>query len=464
MSEFVLCEWMDQNRDILEWLVVSPLPGEYSGAELTQFRKTRRATHEKMVQKLKKMESELKRLEKAHIEDIGKLSRKPLAKVGKRVFADQRMNTRLRVLAFAEREKERAKLEVINWKLNNTLLKLKRVRGYLSLFESRSVPHHTVMTISHDFFILQDKVPSQLVWTVQSLTSFVNECAREIESFEKPLWLTNFSLFFDGMVETALQRIHEDLNYTLPLKEETELSIKVFHGPDAKIARAIDRVVQMAVDGKDARFVDETMSLAFRAIPDHDQRSPIEQSVSLMFFYRIILDRLYERKPEVLISGKYKEEQDMMMELSREPLLRFNFPIQCQGPDDAGLSVREFFQKEQFFRGSSLFLNELMFLTNPVDALYFVHKSLLSIQKAALLKELHLANEEATPDHLKKLLSFDDLFAFLVGAVLGSDIPDFFVFAEFAEKYAPQDCMCNSFEYAQTALCALGLHFRQLMC
>jgi hypothetical protein len=46
--------------------------------------------------------------------------------------------------------------------------------------------------------------------------------------------------------------------------------------------------------------------------------------------------------------------------------------------------------------------------------------------------------------------------------VLASDVPDFFEFAQFIERYTPHNCLSKPFDYAQAAIAALVLYFDAL--
>jgi hypothetical protein len=93
----------------------------------------------------------------------------------------------------------------------------------------------------------------------------------------------------------------------------------------------------------------------------------------------------------------------------------------------------------------------MIYVNNSIDALYFMHRCIMAIHKAAMI-------QNRTDD----VLCFDDLFALLVGVVLASDIPDFFQLAQFIERFTPQKCLSKPLDYAQAAISALVLHFDAL--
>lgn len=106
-------------------------------------------------------------------------------------------------------------------------------------------------------------------------------------------------------------------------------------------------------------------------------------------------------------------------------------------------------------------MNEIIYITNPIDSLYWIHRALLGIHKAGLLSELG-DRSEATSEDLNHLLSFDDLFSLLVGVVLASDLPDVQMLFNFIIQFTPRYCLSNSFEYAQAGITALMMHFQEV--
>jgi hypothetical protein len=143
--------------------------------------------------------------------------------------------------------------------------------------------------------------------------------------------------------------------------------------------------------------------------------------------------------------------------MSRIPASLFQFPLKF---DDKRISIREFFSTHRFFRAATLFMDEVMYVCNPIDGVYFVHRALVAIHKATLLNSS--GSREVTADELRAVIPFDDLFAILVGVTLATEIPDFFSLARFMDRFTPPRCLSNSFEYAQAAISALVVQFREM--
>jgi hypothetical protein len=97
-----------------------------------------------------------------------------------------------------------------------------------------------------------------------------------------------------------------------------------------------------------------------------------------------------------------------------------------------------------------------MFVTNPIDALFLVHEAIRAIQRAGRRQNGEDVGKE-------QLMPFDGMFSLLIGVVLASDVPDFFQFSEFLEKFVPKDGLSNPFEYARVGMEALMFHYRTVL-
>jgi hypothetical protein len=168
----------------------------------------------------------------------------------------------------------------------------------------------------------------------------------------------------------------------------------------------------------------------------------------------VIFDRLYER----FKFGQAAQFDGLfLVRIGAIPLSHFALPRRIEWPE---MPIREYFMNE-FLRGErELFLTWLGFFTNPVDMLFVVHESLCLIHRGALRKIFR--REELTQQELGQILGFDELFAFLIGVALGSDVPEFFQIGEFLERFSLRDSLSNAFEYASAAIGALVSYFTTL--
>jgi hypothetical protein len=338
------------------------------------------------------------------------------------------------------------------------MLHMDEAETFLSFFlhEARLMPMDHGMRVKDIFFVLRSAAPERLLGKLARLKSWVARVEEEIAGFEVPQWISDFWGYFDWLVGVAVDKVDPLLSYAEPLAGEVEISRSIFSDlVGTSVSKRIDEVVDIALAGNASEFVRRAIELSKRLIPDGEMQTATEQSVGMLFFFRVIFDRFWERRGAVPQSAW--ECQKRLMRMARVPLKRFHFPIELDDAEQVEVPIAQYFAKDVLFRSSGETLSEVLFACNPVDALFMVHKALLEIHDAALTK--WSKGTKLTEENLIGMLCFDDLFALLVGVVLASDIPDFFAFAEFIEIYTPQNQLSNSLEYAQAAVASLLLHF-----
>ena len=458
MSEYE-CEfsdWLCANTDLVDFMIIHRAPGGASEQVRRQFAKKQSAVRNRaLAQIASEMDSLAKRRARL-MEDVDSVTNKVEISMRQRVFPDQGMNMELRVLFFAEIELRNLRLSALNMEIAGVIGQMNRLERFGELYESEwlNKMSGTVVKLKDELFT-KELGDQEFARKCQRMQAFVEQKKERIEAFEKPLWVTNFSQFFEGLLATAMSRVKKGLSYALPIPLELELERSVFYGDDKSVVEAMDRHIDLVVAGSSGEFVNRMIELCLSFVPGVEERSLEEQSVASLFYLRILFDRLYERCHHLVFQPR-EQALERFAALAYTDIGGFKLPFEC---GVTGMTIREYFLNQYFFYSASLFLNEVMFSVNPIDILYLTHRALVGIQKATLMKTLD--GKEATFDDLNKLLCFDDLFSCLVGAVLASDVPDLFTIGDFIEKFSPQDCLTSTFEYSQATITALIVYFNK---
>jgi hypothetical protein len=358
-------------------------------------------------------------------------------------------NMFFRKQAFLRRHFNRLHLKLLNTKLVNILIHTDEAQLLLSFLRNGIKLMHpdTAIRIKESFFVFRTHAPRCLSEKYTRLKAWLLAKDSANGQIDPPLYITNFSLYFDSLLTNGVRAIDKNLGYSPPLPEETNLSRSIFSNRNnTKTAEEIDAVVDIGLSGDTENFVSNAITLALALVPDSESRTPQEQSVGLMMFYRVIFDRLYERTEFAYSDGR----QPLLIRLSRLPLGLFPFPLDIASPADLASPISRYFERADPFISPAQCLLDAALACNPMDALFSVHRALLGIRQAAM-----------NGDDLRTVLCFDDLFALLVGVLLASDLPDFFAMAEFVDKFVPKK-ISNSFQYAKMAVTALAVHFTSI--
>lgn len=123
------------------------------------------------------------------------------------------------------------------------------------------------------------------------------------------------------------------------------------------------------------------------------------------------------------------------------------------------MPIRQFFRTDYYYSPAVEFLELGNFCTNPIDTLYYIHKCLICVQKAAIIHSINKhKNRVATPNELNQVICFDDLFSLTLGVFLASDVPDIFAMNWFVQNYSPRNELSPPLEYAKANLEGLTQH------
>jgi hypothetical protein len=144
--------------------------------------------------------------------------------------------------------------------------------------------------------------------------------------------------------------------------------------------------------------------------------------------------------------------------LSSLPASWFSFPRDVIRMDD-GASVGDVFSADHYFRGAGAFLETAKWMSNPIDALYYVHKGIVGIQKGAFINRVN-ENFAVQLNDVDEFLCFDDLFGLLLGTLLGVGAMnvDICYIGWFIGQFAPRESLSAAFDFAKATVEGLAAH------
>jgi hypothetical protein len=171
----------------------------------------------------------------------------------------------------------------------------------------------------------------------------------------------------------------------------------------------------------------------------------------------LVADRVYERHSS-LFAPVVHQNFAKTVEISKLSAELFGLPRDIFTGDISGVSISELFLGHRFYREAGYFLTDALLVTNPIDALYAIHKTLVGIRKGALIDRV--GQREASPADVNRAFPFDDLFALFFGTLMGTGPPivDIFHIARVVAKYTPKQCLAPQLDFAKATLEALEAH------
>ena len=450
-------DWCDQNPSLFQFLDQLQIRNKISQ---TQFQTKRQGTHNRctdaLLTQIKKIETKLNLLQ----QDITNLSLVPYPVVGFIGYEDNRQNLEVRKHSFICRTIQIKEIDVLSKKYGILSDLINDNKQMMRLFTSDILPKNQIFRIKETFFEIHlSDVIFQEEKRIQRLKAFEKKLASEITHFKKPSWHKNFSQFLADISQKGVSHLDRDISYFTYLEEEISLSRALF-GPSSRMRSQIDEILRSELKTSDLpEFLVSIMESCESLIPpqltDVDQ-----QSACILLLFRAFFNRFYEKFPSEFAPKTPFEDIKKIEKLRTLPASLFTIPRELVGSEPNG-TIEQFFRSDPFFFAASQFLSLSIFMSNPIDVLYYIHKCLLGIQKGALIHRIG-PGANAKMEDVKTLLCFDDLFSLFVGALMASDLPDIFFVSDFISRYSPKSSLSPPFEYALANTEALVAHCNKL--
>jgi hypothetical protein len=430
-----------------------------SAASAMRFAQKRAGVHKRVADDLLRF-AEILESEKAKYEHLWQRigAAEPPALLS--VYFDSRLeNLTVRKLAVAEAKLHRLQKSKCRVHLTFLSAYLPFVREGFDIFRRPNGIRETqCYRISPSFYVLDSaQLTARQSGRIQRLTHYINFVKRTIATYRKPLWLSDFSGFVQGMVRAIAPFVDADFAYFAPHESEVSLS-RCFFGRHSNTFEKIDPFIADAVEFDPSRFVNQLTILGYQLIPDRDSMPPEGQSIVLLAFFRVLFDRAYERFGS-LFCLPLDPDAEKLHQMSTRNAVFFELPADFRSEPLESVTLRQLFETRTAFLRAAEILHDSIFCTNPIDALFKCHKCLMTIHKGALTYRLGIPEEQI--DESGEILSFDDLFSLFFAVMLVSELPDFFHLCWFLTNFVPKNALTPSFEYVLANLEALMIHSRK---
>jgi hypothetical protein len=259
--------------------------------------------------------------------------------------------------------------------LSECLTKLKAIFTFLN---TSVMPSAMICEVDVSFFQSQTDVKEE---RYQRTLCYLRPLARRLretcESFPKPSWEANFAGYFFELIRNS--HFDSEVSFVHPTEFENSLARYLFN-PLSPYRKPIDQVLRTMKSAGPENFCESLVGIGFELMPRRSELSPHEQSIALLIIFRVLFNRCYELHPGYF---SYQSSPQLLQKLAiLGDLEAFHFPIPWHviPNEDRNMPIKLFFQTEQFFASAAQFLSGAIFISNPIDQLYCVHKALVSIR------------------------------------------------------------------------------------
>ena len=500
-----LNQFFSKNASIKHFIILTENSENDNNLNKLKFSVSRRNTHELIVNDLTKYIKKLNLIIKSLKKEIEDLS-EPKQNLIVKCFDFDRIQAVMiaRELIVIRRKLQKIKTSLATRKFIIFNDALDMTKKLMFLYTNYVIPNDVKCQIDTSFFDI--KFGKEVNHDIKKI-EYLNACEARlngcINTLPKALWSTNFSKFFICLISNALQLLDPELSYCPPLELEISLSRCLFH-PGSKFTPLIDNFLKTNFNSDS--FVDKLIDFCYDFLYKYVSIKTVSinlQSAALVLLYRIFFNRCYEkhwdffanrqylnsiRKPSgkdgLIVTGKNHENdnsffsnEERMSVLKKIEKLKhvfaskFPLPEMYIRPGFLSKTIKDAFLEDPLYKEAALYFNLSQFHSNPLDALFDIHKALSTIHKGAITNSLlngvstsSLTNDNINEkevlngDENKQLLSFDDLFSLFFGTMMAADLHDLFDLATFINKYSPKLCLSPTFEYAQANMEALVLY------
>ena len=455
----MLGEWIESHPEIRQYVTMSIASS--SIAKDPKFQRRRNATHRQLIAKLESFQSSVEQEKTKKEKELQNESLMSVRKVGPLVYSESEKRMNVRKAVFVSRTLQARKVQLISKELMEAIGLTEELRQLIENLKNPAfVPEARTLEISDSYFVFPRPSQSKdrLKFEIEALNRNLRLRDREIDRYRPPSWFSSFNEVMRHVLGKSKAAIIENLSYSPPVEAEVDLSRYVWvYDESHKVSGLLDSAADEVIAKRDAASLQSVVELCCSLIPNGDSRPLDEQSLGLVILFRVFFDRLYERYSKSVFDLGSDEDARLMDKLGARPLDWFHMP-DCvvkavKNPHD---SVRTCVREDEGLWEAVNALNTVMFMTNPIDALYHVHLALMSMHNVGITRE------SDSPDDGPKLMCFDDLFSVVVGVGVSSDVSGFSALASFLDTFAPESCLSNPFEYAQAAVAAFASHCRML--
>jgi hypothetical protein len=345
--------------------------------------------------------------------------------------------------------------EVHFYESRRRLLEQKRdhTLHFLQLFAWNLIPPDSVFSVVDQFFQLKTTTDRRNFSEVERLQSFVRRLEGEISEFPVPRSVASFTRFFARLVAKAVPLYDEELCYFPNLPAEVSLSRAVF---GSRLGKRIDRFIQRSVDGGWSQFADGVPIFCRTLVRDADLRTETEQSIGVLLFFRLVVNRVYECVPQF---HSATTNSTVIGVVWNSPNGSMGLPKELMFQEASDVAAHQFFRATQKFAEPAGFLAALDFLVNPIDILIGFRQMMIQVHANAVKEQL---GRQPTKKDLQLILGFDELFTLLFGSFLASEVADVGGIKEIVELLTPRHDLSPVLEYSLVCLEAVLLEINRM--
>lgn len=264
-------------------------------------------------------------------------------------------------------------------------------------------------------------------------------------------------LFFEKNMNINLQSFDPNSSFLKQVSTQDQLEL-LFEYTEFPLHGNFIEVVQKYDKDHPHQFIRDLIQLVYVTLDYFQYRAANGDNVLILVFFRYAFAKLYSFKMSPLNRDPFdvsrlKHIDPLSKYLSDCTFEQLKPPDECCPPHTAEMKVSEVFRNSADYEPAIYALEQLIFHTNPIDALNAVHDCLNSIEIA--VNKIH-PTEDA-------MLPFEVTFGIFLCVASASHIPELQNYSDFIDECAPESGLSAMFDFAHTKLKAATSHLRHIV-
>ncbi|OHT14634.1 hypothetical protein TRFO_14932 [Tritrichomonas foetus] len=396
------------------------------GMNRLKFSVSRNGTHELIKRDLKEFIEKLEYSIQTIQENIFSYSKNnELLEVNRFDFDDINGVLAVRKLVFIRRLIQETQISLLTRRFHILSEILKSAQTMQAFYDDSIIPLNVKCQLDTSFFDIHfGAALNKELKMLEYLKPCEKRFEGHIKQIPKALWQKNFPVFMDGLIHSAIKYTDPDLSYFTPLNLEISLS-RCFFNPKSPHRKTIDTFLTDAFKNSNPTdFIQKLVTFCYNFLSDFLQLKKMAvdyQSAALVLVYRSFFDRTYEKFSSFFASTKFCEFSSQsgissenklkiilkIEEMKKEKAVKFPILSNLMRPNFDEIkekhSIRFVFQQDPIFFEAAEFFNTAIFRPNPLDALFEVNRTLITIHRAALTNRfIGIESQNSSPNKCSK--------------------------------------------------------------
>ena len=364
------------------------------------------------------------------------------------LFSSKRQIMVCRKLYFIENQINIMKYEALKKNYDHLEDQINTCTELLFLLMAQIIPSKVAVTINEDKLFSKFNAHDYIIH-LKMMRSKADELKQLIETFNKPLWVTDLKAFIEKLIDLISEKNPGKEKYFLPHEQEVSFSRALFTIPDSEMGKQFDAFLnELAITAMND-FNKKVIPFCFSIINEKNNR---RKNILFNIYYRALCNRIYERFPS-LFKPQKENDLDLYYKVCNMSISDFELPQWLASQLNPKLSFRDALRAIPVIFDAS---DPLILTSFQVDS-----NSILYDFEHMMQKVQNMINA-AYDRNIAKALDFEESFPIIFSVIVASDIACVFDLQDRIQILLPKSQFVPGFDLAATNMEAVTAHIKEI--